>query len=161
MTSLAYWHYWVGKTISGTELCHGRPKNDPDLVAEARRPFADDQRQCNAAEGKIGQGKQRFGLGLIREKLVTNQGSAIIMNFMAINLEKLQQLLLVLIAFLLQLLSSQAGVLKDHKLPLNTQGATARGSLSKETACMMSAIEVTIPTKTTASMNSAGSRLSC
>lgn len=56
-----------GICLSDSRL--GRPKNDPELVAEAKRQFADDQRQRNAVEGIIGQGKRRFGLGLIREKL--------------------------------------------------------------------------------------------
>jgi len=37
-------------------------------VAEEKRQFLDDQRQRNAVEGKFGQGKRRYGLGLIREK---------------------------------------------------------------------------------------------
>jgi hypothetical protein len=54
-----------GIRLSGPRL--GRPKNDPELVSEVKRKFADDQRQRNAVEGKFGQGKRRFGLGLIRE----------------------------------------------------------------------------------------------
>ena len=84
-----------GIRLSGPRL--GHPKNDPELVAEAKRQFADDQR----LEGKIGQEKRRFGSGLIREKLAVNQGTAIAMTILAMNLEKLLQLLFVLIAFLL------------------------------------------------------------
>jgi hypothetical protein len=51
-----------GICLSGPRL--GRPKSDPELVAEEKRQFLDDQRQRNAVEGKIGQGKRRFGLGL-------------------------------------------------------------------------------------------------
>jgi hypothetical protein len=92
-------------------------------VAEARRQFADDQRQRNAVEGKIGQGKRRFGLGLIREKLAVTQGSAIAMTILAMNLEKLLQLLFVLFAFWLQILSSQFGALRGKKLPSSVQAA--------------------------------------
>jgi len=53
--------------LSGPRL--GRPKSDPDLVAEEKRQFIDDQRRRNAFEGRFGPGKRRFGLGLIREKL--------------------------------------------------------------------------------------------
>jgi hypothetical protein len=49
-------------------------------VAEEKRQFIDDQRRSNAVEGKLGQGKRRFGLGLIREKLALTQGSTIAMN---------------------------------------------------------------------------------
>jgi len=76
-----------GIRLSGPRL--GRPKNDPELVAEVKRKFADDQRQRNAVEGKFGQGKRRFGLGLIREKLAVTQGSDIAMTMLVMNLEKL------------------------------------------------------------------------
>jgi hypothetical protein len=56
-----------GIRLSGPRL--GRPKNDPELLAAEKRQFLDDQQQRNSVEGKIGQGKRRFGLGLIREKL--------------------------------------------------------------------------------------------
>ncbi len=72
--------------------------------------FIDDQRQRNAVEGKIGQGKRRFGLGVIREKLAVTQGSSIAMNVLVMNLEKLLELLFILFASWLQLLlCSQPG----------------------------------------------------
>jgi hypothetical protein len=49
-------------------------------VAAEKQQFIDDQRQRNAVEGKIGQGKRRFGLDLIREKLPATQGSTIALN---------------------------------------------------------------------------------
>lgn len=51
--------------LSGPSL--GKSKSDPDLVAEEKRQFIDDQRRRNAVSGKFGQGKRRFGLALIRE----------------------------------------------------------------------------------------------
>ncbi len=83
----ATWH----SRLSGPRL--GRPKNDPELVAAEKQQFIDDQRQRNAVEGKIGQGKRRFGLGLIREKLAVTQGSTIAINVLVMNLEKLLELL--------------------------------------------------------------------
>jgi len=91
-----------GIRLSGPRL--GRPKNDPELVAAEKRQFIDDQRQRNAVEGKIGQGKRRFGLGLIREKLPMTQGSTIALNVLVMNLEKLLELLFILFAFWLHLL---------------------------------------------------------
>jgi transposase, IS5 family len=91
-----------GIRLSGPRL--GRPKNDPELVAAERQQFMDDQRQRNAVEGKIGQAKRRFGLGLIREKLAVTQGSTIAMNVLMMNLEKLLELLFVLFAYWIQLL---------------------------------------------------------
>ncbi len=87
--------------MSGPRL--GRPTNDPELLAAEKRQFLDDQRQRNAVEGKIGQGKRRFGLGLIREKLAVTQGSTIALNVLVMNLEKLLELLFVLITALLRL----------------------------------------------------------
>lgn len=75
-------------------------------MAAEKRQFIDDQRQRNAVEGKIGQGKWRFGLGLIREKLPATQGSTIALNVLVMNLEKLLELLFVFFAYWLQLLLS-------------------------------------------------------
>ena len=78
-------------------MVHGStaPSSDPELLAAEKRQFLDDQRQRNAVEGKIGQGKRRFGLGLIREKLAVTQGSTIALNVLVMNLEKLLELLFV------------------------------------------------------------------
>ena len=88
--------------LSGPRL--GRPKNDPELVAAEKQQFIDDQRQRNAVEGKIGQGKRRYGLGLIREKLAVTQGSTIAINVLVMNLQKLLELLCVLFTYCLRLL---------------------------------------------------------
>jgi hypothetical protein len=97
-----------GIRLSGPRL--GRPKSDLELVAAEKQQFIDDQRQRNAVEGKIGQGKRRFGLGLIREKLAVTQGSTIALNVLVMNLEKLLVLLFVLFASWLQfLLCNQPG----------------------------------------------------
>jgi IS5 family transposase len=93
-----------GIRLRGPRL--GRPKNDPELVAAEKQQFMDDQRQRNAVEGKIGQGKRRYGLDLIREKLAVNQGSTIALNVLVMNLQKLLELLFVLFAYWLQLLLS-------------------------------------------------------
>ena len=112
-----------GIRLSGPRL--GRPKNDPELVAEAKRQFADDQRQRNAVEGKFGQGKRRFGLGLIREKLAVTQGSAIAMTMLVMNLEKLLQLLFVLFAFWLAIMASLNRALRGRNLPQSMHAVAA------------------------------------
>ncbi len=81
-----------GIRLSGPRL--GRPKGDPDLLAEEKRQFLDDQQRRNVVEGKLGQGKRRYGLGLICEKLALTQGSTIAVNILVMNLEKLLELLL-------------------------------------------------------------------
>jgi hypothetical protein len=88
--------------LSGPRL--GRPRTDPDLVAAERQQFAADQRRRNAVEGKFGQGKRRFGLALIREKLATTQGSAIAINVLVMNLENLLEFLCVFVIFWLPVL---------------------------------------------------------
>ena len=112
-----------GIRLSGPRL--GRPKNDPELVAEAKKQFADDQRQRNAVEGKFGQGKRRFGLGLIREKLAVTQGSAIAMTMLVMNLEKLLQLLFVLFAFWLAIMASLNRALRGRNLPQSMHAVAA------------------------------------
>jgi transposase, IS5 family len=112
-----------GIRLSGPRL--GRPKNNPELVAAEKQQFMDDQRQRNAVEGKIGQGKRRFGLGLIREKLAVTQGSTIAMNVLVMNLEKLLELLFVLFACCLQLLLSHEPGRGSRFARLSTQVAPA------------------------------------
>jgi hypothetical protein len=112
-----------GIRLSGPRL--GRPKSDPELVAAEKQQFIDDQRQRNAVEGKIGQGKRRFGLGLIREKLSATQGSTIALNVLVMNLEKLLELLFVFFADLLRLLLVNGDSQSVRTLPLNHQIAAA------------------------------------
>ena len=85
----------------------------------------DDQRQRNAVEGKIGQGKRRFGLGLIREKLASTEGSTIALNVLVMNLEKLLELLFVLFTVLLRLLLVNDVGRSIHTVPLKPQIAAA------------------------------------
>jgi len=112
-----------GIRLSGPSL--GRPKDDPELVAAEKQQFIDDQRQRNAVEGKIGQGKRRFGLGLIREKLSATQGSTIALNVLVMNLEKLLELLFVFFAALLRLLLVNENGQSVRTLPLKHQVAAA------------------------------------
>jgi len=112
-----------GIRLSGPRL--GRPKNDPELVAAEKQQFIDDQRQRNAVEGKIGQGKRRFGLGLIREKLAITQGSMIALNVLVMNLEKLLELLFVVFTALLRLLLVNRGDWSIRPVPVKYQIAAA------------------------------------
>mgnify|MGYP002825816070 CR=1 FL=1 len=108
-----------GIRLSGPRL--GRPKNDPELVAAERRQFVDDQRRRNAVEGKIGQGKRRYRLGLIREKLPATQGSSIAMNILMMNLQKLLELLCLFFALCWQLLVSAGRALSSNSRVLSDQ----------------------------------------
>jgi hypothetical protein len=91
------------------------------LVAAERRQFINDQRQRNAVEGKIGQGKRRYGLGLIREKLSAAQASSIAMNILVMNLQKLLELLFVFFALWWQLLASTASAQSSNSGSLSYQ----------------------------------------
>jgi hypothetical protein len=97
--------------LSGPRL--GRPKNDPELLAEEKQIALDDQRRRNGVEGKFGQGKRRFGLDLVREKLIETSGCTIAMNLLVMNLEKLLELLFVFIAglywFMMATIASERG----------------------------------------------------
>lgn len=53
----------------------------------------DDQWQRNSGEGKIGQGKWRYGLDMIREELAVTQGLTIAINVLVIYLQKWLELL--------------------------------------------------------------------
>lgn len=112
-----------GIRLSGPRL--GRPKSDPQLLAEEKKLFLDDQRQRNAVEGKIGQGKRRYGLDLIREKLSPTQGSAIALNVLVMNLEKLLGLLFVLLSCWLQLLLAHRAACNSHVAVLSDHPAAA------------------------------------
>jgi len=74
-----------GIRLSGPRL--GRPKR---VVGPAERKLMrSDELERNAVEGKFGQGKRRYGLGLIRAKLAETSGSMIGMAVLVMNLEKL------------------------------------------------------------------------
>jgi hypothetical protein len=94
-------------------------------VADEKRQFIDDQRRRNAVEGKFGQGKRRFELGLIREKLARTQGSTIAMNILVMNLVKLLELPFVLFTCWLHLLWARGSVNNAHSDPFLAHGVMA------------------------------------
>ena len=49
--------------------------NDRELVAAEMKQFIDDKRQRHDVEGTIGECKRRYGLALIREKLIAIRAS--------------------------------------------------------------------------------------
>lgn len=112
-----------GIRLSGPRL--GRPRGDPEFLAAEKRQFLDNHRQRNAVEGKIDQGKRRFGLDLIREKLAVTQGSAIAMTMLVMNLEKMMQLLFVLFAFWLEILGTVNRALCGQNSPESMHAAAA------------------------------------
>jgi len=91
------------------------------MVAAEKQQFIDDQKQRNAVEGKIGQGKRRYGLSLILEKLPVTQGSSIAMNILVMNLQKLLELLFIFFIFLWGLLDVSLGLQRAHEEGLSYQ----------------------------------------
>jgi hypothetical protein len=98
--------------LSGPSL--GKSKSDPDLVAEEKRQFTDDQRRRNAVEGKFGEGKRRLRLGLIRDRLALTQGLIIAMNILVMDLEKPLEPLFVLFICWLDILLDRGSVNNAH-----------------------------------------------
>ncbi len=74
-----------------------------------RHKFIDDQRETNAAEAVICQGKWRYRLCLIREKRAVNQGSAIAINVFEIYLQKLLKSFVLSPCWLYLLVHNNAG----------------------------------------------------
>ena len=73
-----------GIRISGPPL--GRPRKNVSL--EEKRQAKVDEGIRNHVEGKFGQAKRRFGLGLIMTKLMNTSGAQISLSFLVMNLEE-------------------------------------------------------------------------
>ncbi|MCH7908999.1 MAG: transposase, partial [Candidatus Hydrogenedentes bacterium] len=87
--------------LSGPPL--GRPKkrtdtNAADLKKEKQIQYQDELDR-NAIEGKFGQGKRRFTLGLIMAKLARTSEAVISISFIVMNLEKILSLLFCFLAY--------------------------------------------------------------
>jgi hypothetical protein len=79
-----------GIRISGSPL--GRPKKDKNVKAALRQQTLEDIGVRNQIEGKFGQGKRRFSLGLIKSKLAETAETSIAITFLVMNLEHLLRL---------------------------------------------------------------------
>jgi transposase, IS5 family len=78
--------------ISGPRL--GRPPKELDPVI--KKQAQQDERDRNASEGKFGEGKRRYGLDLIKEKLKETSETAIMVSLIVMNLAHRQRCLFVL-----------------------------------------------------------------
>ena len=76
-----------GIRMSGPRL--GRPPKE--VSKEKKEEARSDERVRNAIEGKFGQGKRRFSLGLVMAKLPETSETVIAMNFLVMNLSTLLQ----------------------------------------------------------------------
>ena len=115
-------HSWrSGICLSGRHLGRPRSKSDLELLTEDKRQYFDDQKQRNAFEGKIGQGKRRIGSGLIRGKLAVAHKSSIVLNVLKMNLEMLLEVLFVHFTSLLRLHLVDKSDQNIRALPLKPQ----------------------------------------
>ncbi len=80
-----------GIRISGPRL--GRPPKEPDPAA--RKQAYQDELDRNVSEGKFGEGKRRYGLSLIKEKLQETSETTIMINLIVMNLAYLYRCLFV------------------------------------------------------------------
>lgn len=74
----------MGIRLSGPAL--GRPTVEGQKTDRKQERL--DAAERNAIEGKFGEGKRRFGLGLIRAKGATSSMTVIALQFMVMNLER-------------------------------------------------------------------------
>lgn len=93
----------------GIDLCGpplGRPRKpsagNGEALKESKRQRRQDEVDRIPIEGKFGQAKRRFGLGLIQSKLASTSLASISICFIVLNLEKWLQSLFVLVLSLLQ-----------------------------------------------------------
>jgi len=73
-----------GIRLSGPRL--GRPPKEPDIAL--KKLSRQDELDRIAIEGKFGEGKRRYGLGLIKEKLQETSETTIMINLIVMNLAR-------------------------------------------------------------------------
>jgi len=102
----------LGIRLSGPKL--GRPSKDEQINATQKRIEQQDASERNAIEGKFGEGKRRYGLGLISACLQQTSETAISLSFLLMNIGKILR-----DTFLTFLFIFHSLFLKENKLGLN------------------------------------------
>lgn len=77
----------LGIRLSGPRL--GRPAKNQDVLVEQKKIEKQDHGERNAIEGKFGEGKRAYGLGLIQTRLQTTSQTTIALQLVIMNLEKI------------------------------------------------------------------------
>ncbi|GKV68544.1 hypothetical protein NCCP2716_10420 [Sporosarcina sp. NCCP-2716] len=77
----------LGIRLSGPRL--GRPAKDPHVLAEQKKVEKQDHGERNAIEGKFGEGKRTYELGLIQTRLQATSETTIALQLVIMNLEKI------------------------------------------------------------------------
>lgn len=76
-----------GIRLSGPKL--GRPSKDKQINTEQKRIERQDASERNEIEGKFGEGKRRYGLGLISARLQQSSETAISLSILLMNIGKI------------------------------------------------------------------------
>jgi IS5 family transposase len=76
-----------GIHLNGPPL--GRPPKDRTVYDEQLRLEREDSRERNAIEGKFGEGKRRYSLGLVKTRLQETSETQIHLAFLVMNLQKI------------------------------------------------------------------------
>ncbi|VEF49049.1 transposase IS4 family protein [Bacillus freudenreichii] len=79
----------LGIRFSGPKL--GRPSKDPQENRAKKQIEYQDALDWNTMEGKFGEGKRAYGLGLIQPRLQQTSESVIALQFLVMYLEKILQ----------------------------------------------------------------------
>lgn len=77
----------LGIHLNGRPL--GRPPKDQKIYEEQKRLEREESGERNAIEGKFGEGKRRFSLGLVMTKLQETSKTQIHLVFLVMNLQKI------------------------------------------------------------------------
>jgi len=77
----------LGIRLSGPKL--GRPSINQQKNLEQKRIERQDNAERNAIEGKFGEGKRKYGLGLIQARLKQTGETVIALQFLIMNIEKI------------------------------------------------------------------------
>ena len=78
--------------LSGPPL--GRPSKDPKVLKAQRKQEREDTKIRNGVEGKFGEGKRFYGLGLVMTRLEESCETVIAMQLLVMNLERKLRILL-------------------------------------------------------------------
>jgi hypothetical protein len=84
-----------GIHLNGPPL--GRPPKDRTVYDEQLRVEREESRERNAIEGKFGEGKRRYSLGLVRTRLQETSETQIHLAFLVMNLQKILRDLIIFI----------------------------------------------------------------
>src|SRR5699024_10680939 len=102
-----------GIRLSGPRL--GRPSKDKQINAEQKRIERQDASERNAIEGKFGEGKRRYGLGLISARVQQASETAIALRLLLMNIGMILGDSFLALLFIFHPIYSQENNLSDSR----------------------------------------------